>query len=77
MPSVHASLHASVHHVFNILISHLFINISSSNCTGNVYGYKNLSIQNIGLILKKQNGRHNQLFETHKDILNLEILQLA
>ena len=26
---------------------------------------------------EKQNGHHSQLFENHKDALNLEILQLA
>ena len=26
---------------------------------GNVYGYKNLSLKNFSLILKKQNGRHS------------------
>ena len=35
-------------------------------------------LQNFGLILKKkQNGCHRQLFENHKDALNLEMLQLA
>ena len=44
---------------------------------GNVYGYKNLSLQNFDLILKQQNGRHSQLFRNHKVVLNLEIFQLA
>ena len=26
---------------------------------------------------EKQNGHHSRLFEKHKDVLNLEILQLA
>ena len=34
-------------------------------------------LQNFGFILKKQNGRHGQLFENHKVVLNLEIFQLA
>ena len=42
----------------------------------NVYGHDNLSMQKFCFILKK-NGRNSQLFENHKDALNLEILQLA
>ena len=33
--------------------------------------------ENFGLMLKNTNGRHSQLFEKHKDALNLEILQVA
>ena len=38
---------------------------------------KNLSVQNFGLILKKQYGHHSQLFQSHTGAVNLEILQVA
>ena len=77
-PSIHVSVCVSVRS------SRFYINLNISfsykdNFTkfaGNVYGYKKLSLQNFGLF-EKQNGRHSQLFEDHKDALNLEIFQLA
>ena len=66
-------------------LSHFYINLNISfiykdiftKFAGNVYGYENMSVQNFGLILKKQNGRHSKLFENHKDALNLERVHLA
>ena len=60
----------------NLNISFIKKNIFSK-FAGNDFDCENLSVQNFGLILKKQNGRHNQLFENYKGTLNLEIFQLA
>ena len=76
MPSIHVSVRASVRFNKNLNISFIYKDIFV-NFAGNVYGYENLSLQNFGLILKKQNGHHSQLFKNHKVVLYLEIFQLA
>ena len=60
----------------NLYISFIYKDIFIK-FAGNLYGYKNLSLQNFGLIFEKRNGRHSQLFKNHKVVLNLEIFQLA
>ena len=44
---------------------------------GNVYGYKNLSVQNLGLILINKMATIANCFENYKGDLNLEMFQLA
>ena len=66
MPSIHVSVHLFIVFLINL------------NMTGNIYGYKNMSVQNFSLTLKKKkNGHHSQSFENHKDALNIKILQLV
>ena len=54
----------NIHLNISFIYKDIFIKLA-----GNVYGYKNLSLQNFG--------RHSQLFKNHKVFLNLEIFQLA
>ena len=55
----------------NLNISFIYKDIFTK-FAGNVYGYKNLSVQNFGLILRKKAAI--AFFENYK---NLEIFQLA
>ena len=60
LPFVHASVHASVY--LSVRSSRFCINLNISfinkviftKFAGNVYGYKNLSVQNFSLILKNK-----------------------
>ena len=56
----------------NLNISFIYKDIFTK-FAGNVYGYENMSGK-FWPHFEKQNGRHSQLFENHKDALNLEIL---
>ena len=51
-PSIHASI-CSSHFCINLNISFIFKDIFTE-FAGNVYGYKNLSVQNFSLILKNK-----------------------
>ena len=58
------SVHSSRFYI-NLNISFIYKDIFTK-FAGNIYGYENMSVQNF-----------DQLFEHHKDALNLEILQLV
>ena len=63
---------------FNISLNILFIYKDIFvNFAGNVYGYKNLSLQNFSLILKNKMAAIANCLQNHKVVLTLEIFQLA
>ena len=58
----------------------LIIGSRASECKNSpweVWPAEVLPVINFGLILKKKNGHHSQIFQNHLDALKLEILQLA
>ena len=71
---IRPSIHSSGFYI-NLNILFMYKDIFTK-FADNVYGYENMSVQNFGLILKTK-GHHSQLFENHKDALNVELLQLA
>ena len=68
---MHVCIHSS-HFYINLYISFIY-KIIFTKFAGNVYSYGNMSVQNFGLILKKQNGRNSRLFKSYSDALKFEI----
>ena len=77
MPCLHASARPSVRSShFYINLNTSFIKISSPHLQAMFMAIKKC-VCKILTSFRKQNGRYSQLFENHKDALNLETLQLA